>query len=542
MKQNVYIAALLAGMLALAGCGGGGSGLGPDAVAEKEAAAAATAKAEAEAAAKAAAETAAKAAEEAQAKAIAEALAKAEADRKAAEEAAEAAEAAALQAEMDALEKAADALEMALKAAERAGDDVTDAQIMAITDAHEALEEVIDGVETDADTEDAQDAYDGAGGRLAAVQSTKDLATEKAIALPTGYSTNDVRLGRIGLGNSGDNTPITIPAGDKRTVDGVVFSCPAGGSDCMAVFKNELGTLVVMSTGGLTAANPSTTVSSPPDTTLGTNPQPTVSTDPLSNDVLLEALKATGSEVTVWSAANTSIDKDQPVSYKPLSGPKITLRIMGDTEAYWGRWVESRLPEAVLGSPAPTDAVDGDRGIVWGGSTPYGKKPDDSITTATYGGSAENPQGNVLLYYSKTGKVDSWNEGMGMFSLTADFSKGMVGGSIAIAKFSSPVNVISPATDENITLMPTAIDGSGTFSGAAKFASTEVTGQNGNWNGGFFGETTKVESSEQKHKAPSHAAGQFSVSRGEVKPDDTVTQDALHIRGAFGSACNPACP
>jgi len=63
------------------------------------------------------------------------------------------------------------------------------------------------------------------------------------------------------------------------------------------------------------------------------------------------------------------------VIHTPLGGPKITLRIDDSgTSACWGHWVESMAAKQVLGSPPPVPAeADGDRGIVWGGSAPYGK-------------------------------------------------------------------------------------------------------------------------------------------------------------------------
>jgi len=244
MKQNVYIAALLAGMLALAGCGGGGSGLGPDAVAEKEAAAAATAKAEAEAAAKAEAEAAAKAAEEAQAKAIAEALAKAEADRKAAADAE-----AAKKAEMEALNDAVMALNKALMAAEDAEDGVTETQITAVEDAHAALDAAIKGLETDADSTAAQAAYDGAVADLMAVKETKAEADRQAAA-PKSVAAAGISATAL---PAGESQTIEVKAGTPRDFGTKRYTCPEG--TCSITFTNELGTIVAMATGGVTVAD-----------------------------------------------------------------------------------------------------------------------------------------------------------------------------------------------------------------------------------------------------------------------------------------------
>ncbi len=128
MKQKIYIAALLAGMLALAGCGGGGGTapcnpetdefqcLGKEAFDKQQ-------------------------------------QAKTEAGK---------------------LEMAAETLETALKAAEDAGEDVTNAQITDITEAHSALDAELKAA-TEADEAAAQAAYDGAVARLNVVRANKKV-------------------------------------------------------------------------------------------------------------------------------------------------------------------------------------------------------------------------------------------------------------------------------------------------------------------------------------------------------------------------------
>jgi len=126
MKQNIYIAALLAGMLALAGCGGGGS-----AVCDPES-------------------------DEFQC------LGEDEYNRQGQ-----------AKTEKDDLAMKATALETALTAAEAAGEAVTDVQITAITDAHTALAAALEDA-TEADETAAQDAYDTAILRLATVRANKN--------------------------------------------------------------------------------------------------------------------------------------------------------------------------------------------------------------------------------------------------------------------------------------------------------------------------------------------------------------------------------
>jgi len=353
----------------------------------------------------------------------------------------------------------------------------------------------------------------------------------ESVDLPDGATLTGIGLG---LDKAGESQEITIEAGKKRNVGNVVFSCPEADGDCVATFKNELNSLVVMSTGGLTAALPDLT---PIDITTGNNSQPTVSTDPLSNDVLVKTLMNGADNDTVWTTSSGNLRSIGTWMLTPLGDPKITLEIAGGAGAYWGHWLKTTIVKT-LGSD--DTEVKGERGTVFGGSTPYGKKPDSSLTKATYSTGSDD----ALFYYSTTGKADDWEKGMGNFSLTADFKTGMVGGNIGIANtviMNSKVDGSQP-THENITLMPTAIDGSGTFSGTAKFANSDVTRQNGSWNGGFFGPTTTVTTVNsvrvEGHEAPSHAAGRFSVSRVEVgtSTDPDATQSALHIRGAFGGA------
>jgi len=112
----------------------------------------------------------------------------------------------------------------------------------------------------------------------------------------------------------------------------------------------------------------------------------------------------------------------------------------------------------------------------------------------------------------------------------------MVGGTITPATWgggTAPATI--GGTDNNITLGRTPIGGDGTFSGSATFAGG-YTRDSGSWKGGFFGPS--VAGNPQVHTSPSHAAGEFRVSRPEIRGgvNNAVTQNELHIRGAFGGA------
>ena len=363
----------------------------------------------------------------------------------------------------------------------------------------------------------------------------------KTLALPTGLTIT-------GSANSEGATDYTIPSGGKLELTSrpssrgdVVFTCPADGEDCVVTIPVGGAVSSVTYSGG----TPEVTEKDDPETAVNTGieTRPTESTDPLSDDVLLKALKASRTSAddgTVWNAssdddpAGTAIvtvpDNHDfsayptPASFTPLGGPKTSLWIDGDTDAYWGIWKESTTPTG--GSE-----VNGKRSVVWGGDTPYGKKPDTSLGraaaagvvagTASYAGTD-----NVLLYHSPDGKASSWKEDHGDLNLTANFRTGMVGGTI-------DVNTDDDLTvGDNIALSATAITSSGTFSGSAKFSAPGVTRQSGSWNGGFFGETLEVVNGVQDHLAPSHVAGEFRVTRAKVG-----NQSGLHVRGAFGATC-----
>jgi len=57
----------------------------------------------------------------------------------------------------------------------------------------------------------------------------------------------------VDLEKHGESATITIEADDSKKYGNVVFECPEAGGDCKATFENELGNIVVKSTGGLTA-------------------------------------------------------------------------------------------------------------------------------------------------------------------------------------------------------------------------------------------------------------------------------------------------
>jgi len=256
--------------------------------------------------------------------------------------------------------------------------------------------------------------------------------------------------------------------------------------------------------------------------------QPTEDTSPLSHATLFKALS--GKE-TVW--------KDADANPKDLTGDGLSYESEGRTTIlyaksiganaglkengnyiYWGLWDDSTT------EPGSGKVTYGSYGAVMGGGKPYGKKPESSIESATY------EDANAIVHYRKSDK-DEWKplSGSHMATLNANFSTGKIGGKVAtpdtFGTVTGPVG--------NIFLRDADIGSDGKFSGMAQTASSKR--QNGQWNGGFFGDTTGIEGSPRKTvpEAPSHASATFSVNRPEIMSGDTKTQDALVIRGAFGS-------
>ena len=323
-----------------------------------------------------------------------------------------------------------------------------------------------------------------------------------------------------------------LATGELRQIAGYWFRCTGGTCAGSVAAGAVVGTVSYTGTGTLEilASNPTLA-----DSSTGNIDQPTESTDPLSNDVLLKALRGTDSRVaaddTVWQTTDGA--RRAPGTtwvFTPLGGSRIDLTIGtsgNSNDVYFGHWVKST---ADLTSSEDQSALanrnHGERGTVWGGAMPYGKKPDTSLTTASY-----NEDGAVLLYFSGNGRT--WTNATGNLTFNANFETGMVGGNIVVV----PATGLVAATD-NIDLMTTMIGNDGKFSGSASFTNSNVRRDSGSWNGGFFGPTTMVDSGVESHAEPSHVAGAFSVSRPAIGTSTIVSataQNQLHIRGAFGA-------
>ena len=189
----------------------------------------------------------------------------------------------------------------------------------------------------------------------------------------------------------------------------------------------------------------------------------------------------------------------------------------------WGAWEEPGV-----------DGATAKHHQVWTGSTPYSGKPastlggDDGI--ATYAGA----DGDVHGFFKGLGS-GSWREWTGTPTLTANFRKGRISGSIV------PTTTTLLGTDDSnanigatsISLKETAIGA--TFNGSASITTHGTGGganSSGSWEGGFFGAGSGL---------PTGAAGSFNVRRPAANGKGTLSATGpqspvkeLVINGAFG--------
>lgn len=381
----------------------------------------------------------------------------------------------------------------------------------------------------------------------AAVTPPSDDMKDQPVTQPATKTAAVPNDGTVGPFQAG--LKITLAAGDTKNVNGVGWlTCESGtcavevpaGTSVSAVSYTGTGTLTIRTADHRLA-----------DTTAGTTPRPEEATDPLSNDVLLKALKTGNSRMpadnTVWNAGtgaggaltdgtNTNDGNGLVVSpeFTPIGGPRIDLSVAAlgaGVDAYYGYWAKSTadLTNTSTG-PAGAGRDVSEAGTVYGGATPYGKKPEASLGTATY-----HSTGRVLFYYSNDDSDhNNWrvgNSGNTSLNLTANFGSGMVGGNIdpdTRAQTTGDTPRL-PLVGERIRLGSVPIGDDGTFSGTnVTFADPDIKRDSGSWEGGFFGPS--VTGNPQVHSHPSHVAGEFSVSRPKIGTD----QNELHIRGAFG--------
>jgi len=370
------------------------------------------------------------------------------------------------------------------------------------------------GSGTTGDPEKCPAGYTGTPGNCTKIQTGGD-----------GFTDADVPDGANGITYNTSNQPIKTLAPGKDEVplgSNVTVRCPSTATGpCRWRVTASNGIEV---TGGATVVL-TASIQVPVG---GNTPPPAAEADPLSAATLAEALKGTGSKKTIWSNADESLaptsDIAQPTQRTTLAGEDLKLTLKGNAALHWGHWHRS-TPAATAGGK-PTGVK---RGTFFGGATPYGVKPEVTLDSAKYG--TKGGSANNVNLYSKYGKGD-WTSREANLYLEANFKAGKVGGEITGVAYGGT----GPTT---ITLKETDIADSGTFSGGAELDGDAFKGRSGNWKGGFYGETTKLMGTEVKHKAPGHVAGDFSVAghtgAGSTKKD-------LLINGAFGTACNPACP
>jgi len=379
--------------------------------------------------------------------------------------------------------------------------------------------------------------------------------TEKSLDLPNKLTLN-------GLTTRGEPNSYTIEPGEpldltttqiftnssvpsQRVYRSVRFTCPSGGEACVITIPHDGNTNKVHYTGG----KPMVVEISDPaiDVQMGATDRPTAETDPLSDAEVLKALKTvTGSsrpaaDKSVWNTGsgngNIAVDAseiDGEAMRELQDGSILSVRVdragsADSNQAYFGDWY-TYTPSTTGDKDTPLN-----RGVVWGGATKYGKKPEAELGTATYGKS-DGTDTNVLLYYSEGGTgASDWKEGTGSLFLTANFKSGKISGGVG----GTTLDAI--AGNNDIAFRETDIGSDGTFMGQARFSHKGTTRQEGSWAGGFFGKsamdvTGDDDITRPEPKSPEYVAGEFEVSR---PGGDSGGRTELHVRGAFGNDMDP---
>ncbi len=334
----------------------------------------------------------------------------------------------------------------------------------------------------------------------------------------------------LGTGNTIDGKvhggTYNLAAGDKDVeIGGVYFSCPDGGEGCVVIVSDDRRSNSVTYTGAMPTVSATKT---PAVVNTQTNPRQGDSNDPLSSANLLAAVLKNTPFGTLMDGAATFMLLDKTKIKIWLDSVGVTgTTTKDDNYIYYGIWTET----ADGGNLPDEDKPKAQRNWRWGGSMPYGAKPDASLTanpgdTAIYSGKA-------LLHY-KVGDDGDWKQSReteNTVSLKANFAGGWINGHVMLGN-----SDITGANDgpDRINLK-TAMYSSDIFNGTAEFAKggpDTIKGKgNGIWKGQFFGDSSlTIDGGTQKHQAPSHVAGEFSVSRN--KGTDI---DALSITGVFGA-------
>jgi len=276
----------------------------------------------------------------------------------------------------------------------------------------------------------------------------------------------------------------------------------------------------------------------------GAAARPTSTSDPLSNAVLLEALKANGTAgkvKTPWTTDSeglADVDGGTPLTYPDPGNTarKTVLTVEASGESiYWGHW--HRYTEDAADRTDADKRTDVARGVVYGGAKRYDAKPDDDVRAATYAG-------NVHLFY-KSGKDGKWMDGSQAadLSLNANFKDGVIGGKITGVE-AAITHDMEATNDYDITLKDTAIGSDGTFGDMASFK--KASDQEGSWKGAFYNNPGSTTRAVNKDNKPGFVAGEFSVtSHDRSSPSAFVSTIAestgpteyvhdLTVHGAFG--------
>ena len=388
------------------------------------------------------------------------------------------------------------------------------------------------------------------GGSSATPEEETETMTETETETETPTATaKSAKVPGSELVDGGDSgIKSTFAAGDVKVLNGLWYQC-TGGSCAIEVNAGERVSQVSYTGTGtltITANDPR-----PPTPATGGTSDPVADSSPLSNANLLTAvLPNTGDarNTQVWGAEiapNNGVITN-PLQFNLVDGSRHRLWINAidntansENYLYYGHWASTapRMPGQTSGTTT--------RDVVWGGSMPYNAVPDKSLGTATYNGDA--------LTYSKEG-AGSWtaDAARSVIRLTADFETGDVRGRVEYATGEGVNDVESMTVDPLDIVLNPAIITAGKFSGTARFGGSAPNGSvtatqssrtrgNGSWEMQFFGPTTNppvTAGDLQTHEEPSHAAGEFTVTRGSAtaaQVPGSAAQPSLTVHGTFGA-------
>ena len=348
-----------------------------------------------------------------------------------------------------------------------------------------------------------------------------------------------------------------IKAGEDKEIGGVYFECAEGGADCVVTVGSGRNLNSVTYTGGTvtaTATNPAVTVRTT---------QPTV--DPadamqISKAAIQAAIEGRGTihglglDSSVAADAVT-VNGVHIFRHADQQQTRLLLRSTladesntpgadraGDNYVFWGHWTKGAGAANNVNSAglaATTTAGDStiQPNLVWGGSIPYGGKPEMGNGNITE--SATYARANGAEIYHRASSSDDWTFGQTGVSLTANFARGRINGYIGVTTetdlFGTAAFPINQIELRRVSFTSDTFSGSTRFTGANEAAVGALVNRgSGSWNGQFFGSSQDRFTGDANE--PTHVAGQFSVTRS-AQGTGTSRVPGLTVHGTFGASC-----